>query len=209
MTESGPDLAAQLAAIGGGDLHGSLQEVKVPMYVVDRDGTIVWLNDAGKDLIPDGVGAKFTEVVAPELVVEAREHFELRMHGEEPFVDHKLVVEDSAGERRDIEISSAPLREDHKIVGVFGVVRSAKVQKPARGGGDAPRLTPRQLEVLHLLGAGYTTRQMADQMGVSIETVRNHVRMLLAQLGAKSRLQAVLVGHEYGLLNGADEPSRL
>jgi PAS domain S-box-containing protein len=209
VTDGDPNLAAQLEAIGGGDLHGSLQEVKVPMYVVDREGTIVWLNDAGKELIPDGVGAKFTEVVAPELVVEARERFELRIHGQEPFVDHTLVVEDPGGQRRDIEISSAPLREAHKIVGVFGVVRSSKVKNVAREKVDMPRLTPRQLEVLHLLGAGYTTRQMADHMGVSIETVRNHVRMLLAQLGARSRLQAVLVGHERGLLNGADEPSRV
>ena len=201
------ELASKLETIGG-DLHGSLQEVTVPMYVLDRDGKIVWLNDAGKELIPNGIGERFTEVVAPELVVEARKHFELRMHGEEPFVDHKLVVEHPTGERRDIEISSAPLRDEHRIVGVFGVVRSAKEQKRPREGAAVPRLTPRQHEVLHLLGAGYTTRQMADHMGVSIETVRNHVRMLLAQLGAKSRLQAVLLGHQYGLLDDSDESPR-
>jgi PAS domain S-box-containing protein len=199
------DLASRLQTIRG-DLHGSLEEVTVPMYVLDREGTILWLNDAGRELIPNGIGEKFTEVVAPELVVEARRHFERRMHGEEPFVDHKLVVENPTGERRDIEISSAPLREDQRIVGVFGVVRATKEQKPARERADVPRLTPRQQEVLHLLGAGFTTRQMADHMGVSIETVRNHVRMLLAQLGAGSRLQAVLIGHQCGLLDGSDEP---
>jgi PAS domain S-box-containing protein len=197
-----PDLGAQLEILGG-DLHGSLQEVTVPMYVLDRDGTIVWLNDVGKELVPNGVGQKFTAVLAPDLVDEARRRFERRMHGEERFVDHQLVVTHPSGERRDVEISSAPLREGHRIVGVFGVVRSDKVEKPPPPKIDAPRLTPRQNEVLHLLAAGRTTRQIADELGLSVETVRNHVRMLLAQMGARSRLQAVLMGHQSGLLHAS------
>jgi LuxR family maltose regulon positive regulatory protein len=68
-------------------------------------------------------------------------------------------------------------------------------------------LTPRQLEALQLLGRGLTTVQMAEEMGVSIETVRNHVRALLSQLGAQSRLEAVLRAHSAGLLTEPMAPT--
>jgi PAS domain S-box-containing protein len=194
------ELGVQLKALGG-DIHGPLEEVSVPMYVLDREGTIVWLNDAAEKLVPHGKGRNFTEVVAPELVHPSRRHFTLRMLGYEEFVDHRIVLKGQKGEHEEVEVSSAPLRNDHRIVGVFGVMRS---QRPAPSAQPkavpTTALTPRQHEVLRLLGAGLTTRQMADHMGLSVETVRNHVRMLLAQLGARSRLEAVLVAHHRGLL---------
>ena len=48
---------------------------------------------------------------------------------------------------------------------------------------------------------------MADEMGVSIETVRNHVRALLSQLGAQSRLEAVLRAHSLSLLTEPMAPT--
>jgi PAS domain S-box-containing protein len=199
-----PDLALQLEALGG-DIHGSLQEVAVPMYVVDRHGTIVWLNDVGNELVPEALGRNFTEVIAPELVDRSSREFASRILGYHPFVDHKLVLDAPGGERREVEISSAPLRKGHRIVGVFGVLRTSSPGAPPKAG-SAPttRLTPRQQEVLRFLGAGLTTREMADRMSLSIETVRNHVRMVLAQLGARSRLEAVLLAHRRGLLEADD-----
>jgi DNA-binding NarL/FixJ family response regulator len=52
-----------------------------------------------------------------------------------------------------------------------------------------------------MLGAGLTTQQMAERTGLSIETVRNHVRAVLRALGAQSRLEAVLLAHRNGLLD--------
>jgi DNA-binding NarL/FixJ family response regulator len=54
-------------------------------------------------------------------------------------------------------------------------------------------LTPRQEEVLRLLERGRSTVQIAEELHVSRETVRNHVRHLLHALGASSRLEAVAV----------------
>jgi PAS domain S-box-containing protein len=200
------DLARKLQQLGG-DIHGPLQEVTVPMYIVDRHGTIVWLNEAAKELVPEAEGRNFTDFLAPELVHPARRRFTLRMLGYEPYVDHRLVFARPREERQEVEISSAPLREGHRVVGVFGVVR------PLRPPDRAPpsrvptaTLTPRQHEVLHLLAQGQTTKQMAEHMGLSVETVRNHVRMLLAQLGAKSRLEAVLFAHRRGLLERSEDP---
>lgn len=51
-------------------------------------------------------------------------------------------------------------------------------------------LTPRQYECLELLAEGKGTVAMADQLGVSVMTVRSHVQAVLAKLGVRSRLEA-------------------
>jgi PAS domain S-box-containing protein len=198
--EGRSDLTAQLALLGG-DVTGALEEVSVPMYIVDRRGRIRWLNRAGRDLLPGGTGKKLKEVIAPEQVHPTLRHFALRMLGREEFTDHETLLRTSPGQRHEVEISSVPLRRGQRIVGVFGVVRTDRVlERSTAPSKPAPTLTPRQSEVLQLLGDGLTTQQMADQMGLATETVRNHVRGVLAQLGAQSRLEAVLVAHRYGLL---------
>jgi PAS domain S-box-containing protein len=193
-------LEQQLDALGS-DIHRSLEDVQVPMYIVDREGTVLWLNDDGKRLLADATGCKFTDLLAPDVADHARKRFARRMRGEDPFVDHELVVAGATGARHAVEISSAPLRAGHRIVGVFGVFRSERRVGRAPSPKAAPALTPRQLEVLEMLGSGLTTRQMAERMGLSVETVRNHVRAVLAQLGARSRLEAVLLAHGVGLLS--------
>jgi len=204
--QGGSDLASQLALLGG-DVTGALEEVTVPMYIVDRRGRIRWLNEAGRELLPGGVGKRLKDVVAPEQVHPTLRHFALRMLGREEFTDHETLLKTTSGQRHEVEISSVPLRRGQRIVGVFGVVRADRViDRPVAAGKPAPTLTPRQSEVLQLLGDGLTTQQMADQMGLATETVRNHVRGVLAQLGAQSRLEAVLVAHRYGLL---DPPSAI
>jgi two-component system, NarL family, nitrate/nitrite response regulator NarL len=62
------------------------------------------------------------------------------------------------------------------------------------------RLTPRQNEVLQLLGQGASTEDIASMLHLSKETVRNHVRNILRELRAHSRLEAVARAHGLGLL---------
>ena len=54
-----------------------------------------------------------------------------------------------------------------------------------------PALTPRQLQVLKLLGQGAPAREIADTLGLTEATVRNHIRAVLLELGVHSQLQAV------------------
>jgi PAS domain S-box-containing protein len=195
------ELGRQLRELGA-DVHGPLDEVSVPMYVLARDGKIVWMNRAATALLPDGKGKEFGEVLPPELAAEARRRFMLRMRGREPFADHRLVLRTPGGTRREVEISSAPLRNGHRIVGVFGVVQRDSLRGSPPERTDArPALTPRQHEILQLLGDGLTTGQMAERLTLSTETVRNHVRAVLSSLEARSRLEAVLLAHRRGLLD--------
>jgi PAS domain S-box-containing protein len=66
-------------------------------------------------------------------------------------------------------------------------------------GGVAPDLTRRETEVLRLLAAGASTRAMAEQLGVSPATVRNHVQNILGKLGLHSRLEAAAYAARHGL----------
>ena len=58
-------------------------------------------------------------------------------------------------------------------------------------------LTPRQAEVLELLERGLSTKQIAGQLHLSTETVRNHIRHLLRAVGAHSRLEAVAIANRF------------
>ncbi len=62
------------------------------------------------------------------------------------------------------------------------------------------RLTPRELEVLQALAQGASTSRIARQMQISQATTRSHVQNVLRKLGAHSRLEAVALAVDGGLL---------
>lgn len=63
-----------------------------------------------------------------------------------------------------------------------------------------PELTGRELEVLALIAEGMTSRDIADQLYISENTVRNHVRNVLDKLGMRSRFEAVNWAYREGLI---------
>ena len=61
--------------------------------------------------------------------------------------------------------------------------------------------TAREIEVLQLVSQGLVNREIGDRLYLSEETVKSHVRHILAKLQARSRAHAVAVGFRRGLLN--------
>lgn len=61
-------------------------------------------------------------------------------------------------------------------------------------------ITPRELDVLRLIAEGLSTRQMADHLCVSDNTVKTHCSRLFDKLGVNRRTQAVQTGKQLGLL---------
>ena len=57
-------------------------------------------------------------------------------------------------------------------------------------------LTSREREILGLLRAGYSNRQIAEQLFISPETVKWHMRKVFSKIGAKDRLEAALYARE-------------
>ena len=64
---------------------------------------------------------------------------------------------------------------------------------------DAPRLTPRETEVLRLVAKGLTSRQVAERLVLSHRTVENHVNNTLGKLALHNRAQLVRYAVEQGL----------
>ena len=61
-------------------------------------------------------------------------------------------------------------------------------------------ITPRELEILGLIAAGLSNREIADRLFVSENTVKTHSSRLFDKLGAKRRTQAVQLGKEARLI---------
>jgi LuxR family transcriptional regulator, maltose regulon positive regulatory protein len=61
-------------------------------------------------------------------------------------------------------------------------------------------LSTREMEVLELLAAGRRNQTIADELVVTVETVKKHVSHILGKLGAANRTQAVAVARQLGLL---------
>jgi PAS domain S-box-containing protein len=64
----------------------------------------------------------------------------------------------------------------------------------------ASPLSPREIEVLRVLAQGLPTQEIADNLGISRVTTRNHIAHILTKLGVQSRLQAILRATELKLI---------
>ena len=173
-------------------LEAALEHVYVPSYHIDPSGIVRWLNAAARRIVGDVRGRQFTSVVAPEDTRRARELFARKVIGAETVTDAAIQIVAADGAHVAVEISSVPVYRGDHLLGVFGQV-SDLIEEPHAH--PELELTPRQAEVLALLERGRTTRQIAEELHLSTETVRNHVRNLLRTLGAHSRLEAVAIAN--------------
>ena len=64
----------------------------------------------------------------------------------------------------------------------------------------ADTLTPREMEVLRNLAAGMSTPEIAEELGITRNTLRTHVHNIMGKLGARSKLEAVLTGIRQGIV---------
>jgi PAS domain S-box-containing protein len=172
----------------GGDVEEALNGVGVPSYVLDVTGIVRWINPAAERLLGDIRGRHFTSIVSPEDNQRARELFSRKVLGTSPATDATGVLISTAGVRLSVEVSAVRLTNGDRVVGVFGLME----EHPGAPSTDPhPHLTPRQLEVLRLLEQGRSTKQIAAELHLSTETVRNHIRGVFRALGVNSRLEAV------------------
>jgi PAS domain S-box-containing protein len=185
-------LCVPVSALQAMGLEQALEHVNVPSYVIDTSGVIRWLNPAAKKIVGDVRGRQFASVVAPEDTQRARELFARKVVGNERVTDASVAIVDADGGRVGVEVSSVPVFRGEHVVGVFGQV-SDLVEEPHAH--PALELTPRQGQVLELLERGRSTTQIAKELHLSTETVRNHIRRVLRATGAHSRLEAVAIAN--------------
>lgn len=73
-------------------------------------------------------------------------------------------------------------------------------QHEARKAQLKERLTAREVEVLDRMARAFDNQTIAEQLGISVATVRVHVQNVIEKLGAHSRLEAVILAQEFSLL---------
>jgi len=71
---------------------------------------------------------------------------------------------------------------------------------PVPSGAIIEALTPRELEILHGIAAGSKNQEIADELFISLNTVRYHTKNLYGKLGVNKRTQAVAKAQELGML---------
>ena len=188
------DLLEALSA----DALAMLAAVGVPAYVVDVHRRIRWQNAASIELVGDLRGRLDASVLGPEDLKRARAAFARKQQGASQ-TEVKVSVARRDGRRVRVVVNSVPLKNaEGAMIGTFGFAQVLEEVEPPSG--SAPLLSPRERETLTLLAAGYSTAQMAEQMGISKETVRNHVKGLLRSLGARSRVEAIAKARGVGLI---------
>ncbi len=111
---------------------------------------------------------------------------------------------------------SGYVTKDQKIEELFLAVRAANSGEAlvspellsrlvGRLDGDRTRpgfdLTPRETEILRLLGAGMSNQAIAERLGIRLATVRNHVQNLISKMQAHSKLEAVATAARLGVIS--------
>ncbi len=183
----------------GADLGPALEKIPIPAYLTTSDGVLLWVNDDLQRLLGVHAGESVYAHVAPESREKAREMLAAkRLTGKS--THYEISVLDRAGRRVTADISSVPHENGCCFVGVFGLVTPPGELHVKPPPALEPRLTPRQHDVLRLLGQGASTTQIAATLGISQETARNHVRGLLMRLRQSSRVAAVAYARAHGLL---------
>jgi PAS domain S-box-containing protein len=172
----------------GGDVEQALSGIPVPSYVLDTEGVVRWINPAAERLLGNVRGRHFTSVVGPEDRARARELFARKVLGTTAATEASGVFVSTDGARLALDVSAVPLMGGEQVVGVFGLLTGAADDETST---PPAHLTPRQAEVLRLLEQGRSTKQIAQELHLSTETVKNHVRHLLRALGVNTRLEAV------------------
>lgn len=183
-----------------GDIFDALERLPIPIFAIDRDMTILWLNRASRELVGDREGEKFANVLEPASVPVANQAFAQKILGTVASTEYEVTLRSQDGGLVRADISTVPVRGDHHVAGVFGLAEIDRQAPVARATTDGVSLTPRQAQVLHLLARGCSTEQMAEELGVAVDTVRNHIRAILRRLGAHSRLEAVIAAHSRDLV---------
>ncbi|MDZ7733706.1 MAG: response regulator transcription factor [Acidimicrobiia bacterium] len=100
------------------------------------------------------------------------------------------VAEHGAGGRAGETFMSPPMGS--KLLQEFSEL-SRRAEAAEAAGAAAPRLTDRELQVLEKVAEGLSNRRIAEELEISENTVKNHVRNILEKLHLHSRMEAVLL----------------
>jgi LuxR family transcriptional regulator, maltose regulon positive regulatory protein len=167
---------AQQAAQGA-DPNRALDTLEQALTLAERQGNIRKLVDEGEPI--------------RSLMIDCRLRIERRAHSATNHDTRRLLVfiDSLLSAFPDFRLQIVDFRLKEEKSTIYNL-QSAMVEP----------LTPRELEVLRLVAAGLSDRQIAEQLVVAQGTVKRHLNNLYGKLGAGSRTQALARAKHHGLL---------
>ncbi|NED95772.1 AAA family ATPase [Phytoactinopolyspora alkaliphila] len=107
-----------------------------------------------------------------------------------------MLLDRLSADRPHRQSNKVPASYRRRLIHAFGV----SADRPVTGSGPADRLSPRELEVLRLLASGKPNQAIAEDLFVTLNTVKKHVTHILRKLGAGNRTEATVRARDIGLL---------
>ena len=99
-----------------------------------------------------------------------------------------------------------PFEIEEVLARVHRSIARAAASSPASTTRAARDLTAREHEILRLLSAGVSQKEIAERLVITPKTVATHIQRILGKLGVHSRTEAVAFAYRSGLLNGGTMP---
>jgi len=169
---SSPENAMQFQIeVGNIDVTERLPHVRAPTLVLHSQGDARIPFEQGREIAASIPDARF-------VALESRNHI---------LLEHEPAWTSFRRELRDfLDEEPPPIRHP-------APVSATAAEQPAR-------LTPREIEVLRLVAAGRTDRQIAADLTISARTVGNHVKHILAKTECANRTAAAMYATSHGIL---------
>ncbi len=201
---------------GGPEMHHALwgalsTDCGVWAYVVRDDGVVVWINDAAlrafggtreqaiggqlRAMLPESIAAERSQLLArciEEQIVLRVSGF---IRGEQRISVMRPIAPAGAG------LPAYVLSISRADVDGWDTGQGERVQARCHDKGPLEALTQREIEILTLVGRGYTTAQIAKSLHRSVKTVEWHRVSLGAKLNVTNRVELARLAIRYGLAN--------
>lgn len=163
-----------------------------PMVLLDGARQIVAANNAAAELFgrprAELEGRSIAETIVPEERARAAEEWRKFLRTGEYEGSRDLMTAD--GKVVHVRFAARFANVGGRRLAVYVVLSGDKGDAALVSGGEGP-LTTREREIVSLIALGHDTRGIAEELGISAETVRTHVRNAMAKLGAHTRAQLV------------------
>jgi DNA-binding NarL/FixJ family response regulator len=147
--------------------------------------------------LPDGSGIELTR----ELLARRPELGVMLYTGD---ADAELLYSGLDSGARGYALKAGSMEE---LVGAIHTIVAGGSYVDPRATAQVPQLSPREREIMHLMAEGGTAEAIGTALGVSVETVRTHVRNVIRKLQARNRVHAIALALERGEI-ALDEPPR-
>jgi DNA-binding NarL/FixJ family response regulator len=196
-------LEAMLAR-DGLEVVGTAGNLSAALELVDRVDPDVAVIDIG---LPDGTGTELTRQLLER-------HPELGVVLYTGHDDAELLFEGLDSGAQGYALKAGSLEELRTAIdrvaagGAYVDPRLDRLLLSTPATSRVPQLSPREREIMHLMAEGLTAEAIADEIEISVETVRTHVRNAIRKLKARNRVHAIALALERGEISLDDsQPS--